>query len=338
MEERFILFLKSRKNRTILLSELEQQVSGNIDYMSFASVILHLEEMNILTRVKAHGENNKFPSLALTYRVNKSNLKQQLYEKLKDARFRLHPSINIEAYFQLPEERWDLDEPFIYKINQYIMKNGFPIEEVPAPERSFELVEDEKWITEGGGHELLERIHLWEHFKIIPVSDPLMFALNLEAIKQEKQLHLIVENKTTYQGLLPALQGGLFSTLIYGCGKKIVKSIEQFNYQLPLITTKHHFYYFGDLDYEGILIWHLLSKKIPVTPALPFYEACLRKPYAFGKQNQRPNEEALTAFLTFLQKDDQENLLEMFSSGGYYPQEIIKTNELQHIWRSAVWI
>lgn len=338
MEEWFISYLKSRKNRTVLLSELEQQVSGNVDYKEFAHIILKLEERNVLTRVKAHGENNKCPSLALTYRVNKNNLKQQLYEKLKEARFYLHPTINIETYFHLSEEQWDIDQPFLYKINQYINSQGFPVKEVPAPERSYELVEDEKWITEGGGQELLERVQVLDLFRIMPVSDPLMFALNPETMDRNGHLHLIVENKTTFQGLLPALKGSIFSTLIYGCGKKIIKSIEQFDYQLPLTSTKHQFYYFGDLDHEGILIWHLLSNKISVSPALPFYEACLRKPYTIGKQNQRSNEESLTAFIAFLGKEDQERLLEMFHNGGYYPQEIIKTNELQEIWRNSSWM
>lgn len=338
MEERLISFLKSRKNRTIELRELEQLASGELDYGTFAKAILNLEKKNVLTRVKAHGENNKYPSLALTYRVNQNNLKQQLYEKLKAARLQLHPSINIEVYFHLPEVEWEKDEPFIHKVNQYITRNGYPTEKVPAPERSFELVKDEKWITEGGGQVLLERIQVWEQFMIMPVSDPLMFALNINNINSKEHLHLIVENKTTYQGLLPALQESLFSSLIYGCGKKIVKSIEQFEYQLPLQMKKHQFFYFGDLDYEGIFIWHLLSQKIPVLPALPFYEACFNKPYAIGKQNQRPNQEALTAFLACLKKENQEKLLDMFNHGGYYPQEIIKTNELQQIWRNTSWM
>ena len=337
MEETFVLFLKSRKNRTVLLSELEDQVSGDVDYSRFAQEILNLEEKKVLARVKANGENHKNPSLAITYRINKSLLQVKLTENLKRARLYLHPMIDLETYFRLPEEHWEKDRPFLEKVDQYIRRNGFPEEQVPAPERSFELVEDEKWITEGGGQEILERIGVWNLLKMMPVSDPLMFALNPLCIQNEVHRHLIVENKTTYQGLLPALQDTSFTTLIYGSGKKIVKSIEQFDLQLPLQAKKHLFYYFGDLDYEGILIWYSLSKKIPVLLALPFYEACLRKPYAFGKLNQRPNEEALQAFVAYLNEVNQEKLKEMFQNGGYYPQEIIKTNELQHIWRKTSW-
>ncbi|WP_428911564.1 Wadjet anti-phage system protein JetD domain-containing protein [Niallia sp. Krafla_26] len=336
MEAQLISLLKAWKKKTIHLSELEQHITENVDYVTFAQVILKLEESTILTRVKTHGENHKNPSLAITYRIQKNLLKENLHEKLKSARLQFHPSINLEAYFQLSEEQWEKDLPYIHKVDHYIRKNGFPTSRVPAPERSFEIVENEKWITEGG-QEVLERIKMWEPLRIMPVSDPLMFAVNPHQLKTKTHLHLIVENKTTYQGLLPALQDSSFTSLIYGSGKKVIKSIEHFAFQLPLPKAKHIFYYFGDLDYEGILIWHLLSKKIPVKPALTFYQACLTKPYAFGKQNQRAREEALKAFFPFFTKEEQEKMEEMFQNGGYYPQEIVKTDELQHIWRNTSW-
>lgn len=338
MEEYYISLFKTKKNRTIALEELESHVSGDMDYKSFAETILALENKGVLTRVKKHGDNGKNPSLAYTYRINKSVLKQDLQQQIKTARLHLHPSIILEDYFHLPEEKWENDYLFIQKVNEYILQHGFPTDPVPAPERSFELVDDEKWITEGGGHEILQRIQVWDKLLILPVSDPLMFAVNSECMQQNIHFHLIVENKTTYQGLLPALQSSGFTTLIYGSGKKIVKSIEHFDYQLLMPSKRNQFYYFGDLDYEGIFIWYLLSKKINVFPALPFYVECLRRPYAFGKENQSTHDEALTAFLPYFQQEEQEQIQKMLQNGGYYPQEIIKTHELQHIWRNTSWI
>jgi hypothetical protein len=337
VKEKLMDFLKMRKKRTVSLSELEQLASGTLDYYSFASCVMQLEAEGIIEKVKSHGENGKNPSLSYTYRVNKSLLKQDLQEKIKEARLIVHPSIYLEGYFHLPEEQWKQDYPMIVKINEYLKKHSFPAEQVPAPERSFEMVGDEKWITEGGGKELLERIRIWKLLKIVPVSDPLMFAVNPLMIQNTSHKHLIVENKTTYQGLLPTLTETSFTTLIYGSGKKIIKSIEQFDYQLPLQSCQHHFYYFGDLDHEGINIWYLLSKKIQVLPAIPFYEACLSQPYVFGKQNQRKNDEAMNEFLSYFPKVQQAQITSMLQNGGYYPQEIIKTNELQHIWRNASW-
>ena len=38
---------------------------------------------------------------------------------------------------------------------------------VTAPERSYEITGDEKWIDENGGREILERVKLLEKLKII---------------------------------------------------------------------------------------------------------------------------------------------------------------------------
>lgn len=337
MKDTVIAFLKSIKKTKVTLNDLERLVPGTVDYMTFANTILTLEKQHILSGIKSHGTNGKNPSLFHTYSISKSALRQNITDQIKNARRELHPSINLEEYFHLPEEQFHQDLPYLRKIHSYIKKSNFPSDEVPAPERSYEITGDEKWITEGGGQLVLQRAKVWDKLSILPVSDPLMLAVNPDSIRNSTHFHLIVENKTTYQGLLPALPYTPFTTLIYGSGKKIVKGIENFEYQMPLPDSTHHFYYFGDLDNEGIKIWHSLSKKVEVLPALPFYLACLSKPYVHGKQNQRPNDDSLTAFLQFFRNEEGESIRSMLQDGGYYPQESLKTGELKTIWRSASW-
>ena len=89
-----------------------------------------------------------------------------------------------------------------------------------------------------------------------------------------------------------------FHTLIYGCGNKIVH-IEMFSLQYPVQGRVHEFYYFGDLDYEGIRIWHQLAKKKTIFPALPFYLACLQKEPGKDRVHQQPDQMALAAFLKY---------------------------------------
>jgi hypothetical protein len=210
----------------------------------------------------------------------------------------LHPSINLDEYYRQDPSVWKKDLPFLLKIDQYLKQTSFPKEQVPAPERSYELVGDEKWIVEKGGKEILERIDLFLLLKIIPVSEPLMFGINPNKLNEKTQYHLIVENQTTYQGLLPVLTKTIFSTLIYGAGKAAVKSIEQFSMQYP-IEANHQFFYFGDLDREGILIWYSFNQKEKATLALPFYLACLEKEAAIGKEYQKEHNMALEQFLDF---------------------------------------
>jgi TATA-box binding protein (TBP) (component of TFIID and TFIIIB) len=323
--------------RTIDLTRLEELTKSFVHtYEEFADVILQLEKDQILEMVKSKGRTARTPSLAYQYRIQKSVLASSHRQELQIYRNKLHPAILLDEYFRIDPVVWKQDLPFIEKIDHYLKAFGFPNEPVPAPERSFELVQDEKWIVEKGGKEVLERIGLYERLQIIPVSEPLMFAVNPGQIHKENQFHLIVENKTTYQGLLPALVDTEFSTLIYGSGKVIIKSIEQFPAQYP-VEANHEFFYFGDLDREGVSIWYSLTKRQSVKLALPFYIACLAQEPVKGKGYQLENREALQAFLTNFSKLHQDKIQKLLRLGTYYPQEILKSKQLQAIWRESDW-
>ncbi|WP_141604547.1 Wadjet anti-phage system protein JetD domain-containing protein [Terrilactibacillus laevilacticus] len=325
------------KKKTITLLELEHLLNPFFPtYEAFSETILQFEEREILVMVKAKGRTDRSPSLAFQYRINKSLLMRDFHKELQIYRGKLHPSINIDEYYRMDPSIWKKHLPFILKVDQFIKQNSFPTEYVPAPERSYELVGDEKWIIEKGGKEILERIGLFHLLNIIPVSEPLMFAINPKKINARKQYHLIVENKTTYQGLLQILRETKFSTLIYGRGKAIIKSIEQFSIQYPVVAH-HDFFYFGDLDKEGIWIWHALNNKQPVRLAMPFYFACLKKEPAVGKAYQREHGDSMKAFLLKFPLVEQEVIRNMLASGKYWPQETLKTRELQQVWRESDW-
>lgn len=324
-----------KKRSTISLEELEQLAPKVDTYEQFAALILDFEHDNILQMVKSQGRNYRTPSIAYKYRIHRHTLNRTYHQELQTYRLTFHNAIDLDAYFNLDHAQWAEDLPYLKKIHAYIVKKGLPTEKVPAPERSFALVGDEKWI-ENKGSDLLHRIQLFEAMKIFPVTDPLMFAINPAHVNQDHHKHLIVENKTTYQALLPALTETKFSTLIYGSGNKIPKSIENFPDQFP-VKGEHVFFYFGDIDQSGITIWHSLHQRQCAIPAIPFYEACLQKQKAYGKTNQRPNEQALAAFRTFFNKKASDHIQALLSEGAYYPQEVLKTKELQAIWLEANW-
>lgn len=325
LKEKILLF----KRKTIKLEELEKLFPQTASYQAFADDILALEARGILTMMPSKGRNPRSPSLAYHYRIKKSLLNEAYYKELQNYRIKFHNDINLDFYFKSNIKTWRQDLPYLEKINQYIEAKGFPVLEVPAPERSFELVGNEKWIEEGG-EDVLQQIKLWDKLKIMPVADPLMFAVNPNQMDVVTQHHLIVENKTTYQALLPDLPSSRFATLIYGSGNKIVKSIENFHKQYP-VDAAHEFFYFGDLDREGIAIWHRLDQKQTVTPALAFYEACLEKQVVFGKTNQAKNKQAIAAFVVYFPDELAQQIQKMLEDGAYYPQEVLKTEQLQEI-------
>ncbi len=328
--------LATYHKKQITLTELEQLMKASVNtYEHFANIVVRLEEEKILLMVRSKGRTTRTPSLANQYRIDKSLLLGDYHKELQHYRSLLDPSITIDDYYRMDPSTWKKDLPYILKINDFI-RTSYPSEQVPAPERSYEVLGDEKWISEKGGKELLERISVFGNLKIIPVSDPLMFAINPFKLAEEEQLHLIVENKTTYQALLPTLPETTFSSLIYGSGKKVIKSIEQFPMQYP-INAKHQFLYFGDIDREGIGIWYSFNKKQWAPPAIPFYEACLEKEAAEGKEYQKLHEESAEAFYHYFSTEKQAQMRNLLEKGTYLPQETLKTKELQKIWRESNW-
>ena len=179
---------------------------------------------------------------------------------------------------------------------------------------------------------------MWDLLEIWPIADPVSFAVNPAKLNEQHPKLLIVENKATFYSLLPALKDSDFTALLYGQGNAITGTIQVLHEQLPLNYDNVTFYYFGDIDAEGIAIWYTLQQKNAVTVALPFYTACLQKEAAKGKQYQRQNKIAIDAFVHHFSQQDSHKITAALQQGLYYPQEILSAEQLQHIWRNAQWM
>lgn len=337
MDTLLLTALRKIKRKQVSLGELEGLVAGETPYEKFAGLIGGLVDQGVLVAVKSHGCNGKPIPLANTYRIVHSNIPADHLTEIERLHFTLHPTIKLESYYRLGSAEWEHDLPYLLKIDQYLHTKGLPAEEATVPERSYLLVGDEKWIDEKGGKKLLERTGLWPLLKIISLPDPLMLAVNPKNLDKDRHLHLAVENKTTFHALLDHLPNTEFMTLIYGAGWKISADILMLDKQLGLPPSDSTVYYFGDLDYEGISIWHALNSRRPSVPAVAFYSALLTKTAARGKETQTRNEEAVKDFLSYFTAAEQEQILDILSTGRYYPQEGLSSSELGDIWRNSSW-
>ncbi|SDE25691.1 hypothetical protein SAMN02799630_05009 [Paenibacillus sp. UNCCL117] len=388
-----IQYIRASRKVTVELEQLERVFAGQaVDYEAFADGVLQLERDGVLEPVKAHGRNGKLPALGYQYRIRRQSIREEYVRRLHRYGITLHPLIRVDRYYGMSEEDWERDWPYIGQIDSFLKRSDLPEREAPAPERSFELTGDEKWITEKGGQSLLERLGLWAKLRILPVSDPLMLAVNPAAFRMHAEAgagrmqkpgehspdsewldgpeallpsgrtghggeqpggfprqpagnggqlrlhrHLIVENKTTFQGLIGVLPETAFTTLIYGCGRKIVGNLGMLTLQVPMADGESVLYYFGDIDTEGIRIWHELRQRHRVRLAVPFYTACLEKEPVAGKENQRRKDEATAAFCSELPEGLGRLAAERLSEGYYWPQEILSSAELVTIWRTEPW-
>lgn len=330
-------FLEKYSKSKVTILQLSEQCP-HVSYEDFAREVIRLEEQQVLTAIKSAGMNGKEPALANAYKINKKYVRQGLLQKVKELKKTLHPKIWVEYYLKKDLSELENDLQPLLQLNAYLQQEGFPKTKALAQERSFEIFKDEKWIVEKGGQQFLEKVKVWDLLEIWPINDPVSFAINPQGLNMDVHKILIVENKATFYSLLPALKETVFTALVYGQGNFITGTIRVLPEQLPLNYEKVNFYYFGDIDAEGISIWHKLSQKNNVPLALPFYKACLNKEAAKGKEYQQKKKEAIDAFLQYFNEEEVYKIVEAMQKGLYYPQEILNAEELQHIWRNARWM
>ena len=330
-------FLDKHVGRTLSLTEMERLVPGRVEYQVFASAVEQLMAAGILVPIKAQGTNQAQPALPNGYRIKKQRLKADFFEEIRSRQLSLHSLLQIDCYFKGSEALWHKEQPWLDKLEEYLVTHGLPQSDASVWERSYEMMGDEKWISDNGGRAFLQRVGILPKLKIVDLVEPLMFALNPRLIQDEHCYHLIVENKTTYDALAEILPETAFLTLIYGAGKCFLNSITQLERQLHMPHAQHSLFYFGDLDLEGITIWYLLHKRRQARLALPFYEALLGKDFKVGKTNQRRDSQAYAAFSSNFTNPEQQTIHNVFDNGGYYPQEALSARELQDIGRTTCW-
>lgn len=338
MYEKILRYLQTYKNSKISLGQLEALADPDMTYSSFQTTMQMLLDNQVLAPVSKHGTNGKNPPLPLTFRIQKSKVTQPLKQDIQAAQLRFHHTIKLDAYFSLPEIRWNKDLSYIERINEYLTRHGVPQEEATAPERSFHLVGDEKWIDEKGGRKLLETIGVWEQLKITALPDPLMMAINVMQFRESRNVfqHLIVENKTSFYAIQPILPLLPYATLIYGAGWKVVSGIENLPGQLVMgPEVKHCFEYFGDLDHEGLSIWHALYEKCKAMPAVDVYQRLLKQSPSKGKETQIVREEAVRRFVTFFSEEEGQLIQFLLQAGQYLPQEALEAKTLRDVMKQV---
>jgi len=344
--------LLKHKKKTITLDELMVIFDKINRYEDFYQAVKKLMDRGVLEGIPASGVNGRPLSLFNKYRLKKTAVEVDKSFIINEKIFTLHSLLSLDYYFAKELNVFKEDEPYIDKINEYIVKNGLP-KNMLVPELSYELVSDEKWIEKGTGMKILKRLGLWTRLDPIKEPDPVSFAVNKKLINKKKQRHLIVENKTPFLHLLSVIEESNYNTVIYGQGWKITSGLDLFARQYSFGET-NEFFYFGDIDNEGISIFLNLEEKYKIKPALDFYQSLYSKPWSKGKINQRYDKEKILGFIESLRKipmtqnsdrhvqdlqyikTQPDYILTMLTDGFYQPQEILTREETEKIVKQGV--
>lgn len=319
----------AKTRKTINLIQLEQVWPSGEGREGFVEAMDSLQAEGVLEPVKRAGRSPQ--GMAQRYRIRMDRLAAQQRNNLRKLHMELHPDISLLHYFKSHESELEKDLPDIKKVDEALRLKGLPQHPMTMPELSLWLMEDEKWLMDQRGRELLMHLGLWPKLEpwVMNHPEPLMLAANLNRISNEKgPLNiLVVENKSTYYAWI---KDPSWHCLVYGAGWKIVGNIRMLPQQLDLPAEKLMVTYFGDLDPEGIRIWHTLfrSSPFPVVPAVNLYKKLMKCPWRKGKENQRledVTQGAISRFVGFFSSEEADELAKRLNQREYIPQEALDT-------------
>lgn len=336
-------FIEASKNKTIF--EKDMLGFAELSYEEHVESVKSLVKNGILSPVTASGLNGRNPSLYNKYRIiNNTEIDTaSAYEHIK----LLHPYFNHQLYFERPKLYID-NEFAISALSDYLWNNSTELlEPMSINERSLKIWGYEKYLKVN--YALLKNIFKFNNWTLEGLNfyeTPEPF-FEYVFCRSSNMTVLIIENKDTWYTLRKVMTefdtnlilGTPFNAILYGEGRKITRNsgrLEEYAHEMFAGDTIE-FYYFGDLDYEGISIYQDLvrcNKNISIKLFVKAYEVMIELSKTClvpTKNDKRSNKKDAESFMQHLSIQSQTQLLEILESGRYIPQEIINYQVLTKI-------
>ncbi|SHJ54427.1 hypothetical protein SAMN02745248_00349 [Hathewaya proteolytica DSM 3090] len=291
--------------------------------------------------VKNSRLNGKNPSLHEKYRIIRKL--EDNSEFIDELTYHMWEGFDI-SYYKTHMDKYKEHRKYISMLNEFILKNRDKLNtSISMNERSFQIWGREKFLQKEEGKTILKNLGIsCEFLNYYDTSEPLAY---YSVSKEVPQKLLIIENKDTYYTMRRFLieRGGKIlgediGTIIYGGGKNICKTFKDFKISVEeyVCNKENQILYFGDLDYEGIIIYESLFNVnggiYPISPFVAAYEKMMDKveessvclPETKTGQNRNIGIEFMSKF-SCKSQNAIKNILE---KNLYIPQEIININDL----------
>lgn len=322
--------------KRISLEEL-LRTKQSLSYPEQHQYICRLIEEAKIKPVKASRTNGKKPALYRQYWILE---KQKDYSSYVDEiKYTFSPMISID-YYLAHLDIYEKDRPYVLMLNAYLKESKNRIQTPESwNERSFEIWNREKFLDREQGKMILKRCGIQtESLNIYRTTEPLSYYTHTRKTPQNL---LILENKDPFFSMRNFLLQGhtkIFGTeigtLIYGAGKGILRSFQDFDLCAePYMTHPgNQIFYFGDLDYEGIGIYESLAERFhekwEIRPFLPAYERMLAKAgnvKVLPQTKEGQNRNISTAFWSSFTEETVRRMNAILEANQYIPQEILNT-------------
>ena len=323
--------------KIIALAEIQEHYRID-NYMKLVDLVKSQIGEGTLIEVKASGSNGMAPPLYNKYRVK--SLEEDLSILADEITYSFPLYFNSEFY-RNNLRKYQMDRTYIDKLAEYF-RNHKQILSVPMSinERSFEIWGQEKFLKDGGGHRILRNLGLSiEDLNIYTTPEPFVY---YSGKKDHNQKVLILENKDTWYTLRKLMIQGQTSffgqvvdTIIYGSGKNIEKSLEDYPFTVEdYLREPSKILYWGDIDYEGIAIYERLKKRYTKTFQIELFKNAYinmlelaegrELPEVSDKQNRNIDDLFLNEMVQY-----RERILKLLQAGRYVPQEIVNYSILR---------
>lgn len=326
--------------KRITLDEIELQY-GIDDYQGLYQKVRMLIQKERIRPVYASGKNGKRPALYREYWILEEKEDNSKYTD--ELSYFYVPYIDT-SYYLRHIDQYKEDREWVLLLNQYLKTKRRKLE-IPKSmnERSFEIWHREKFLKEEKGKKILKRCGVsLERLNIYETIEPLAY---YSATKQVPQNILILENKDTFYSMRKSLMSGQntilgveIGTLIYGAGKGIIRSFQDFSLcaEPYMKETDNHIFYLGDLDYEGIRIYEglvrMFETECRIEPFKEGYLEMLHSAQAIGinclpdmKKGQNPDIDDI--FQKHFETDNFMRMQQILEQGKYIPQEILSIED-----------
>lgn len=323
--------------KRITLDEIQEQYQfGTYDEL-YQYIIAEISK-GVLKPIKASKSNGKKPALSMRYWVAEP---VKDYSKLEEELlYELSPLISNHYYLK-NLSLYEQDRNWVLMLNRFLInKRDLLNKPESINERSFEIWGQEKFLKKGSGMRILKNCGISsELLNFYDTIEPMASYTHTRNIPQNL---LLLENKDTFYSMRRHLLEGNnmilgmeIGTLIYGAGKGILKSFQDFSLCTePYMQNKDNkIYYFGDLDYEGIGIYEnlaaLFQKEYNILPFIPGYLRMIEKSkwVSLPETKELQNRNISEKFFSFFSPETVIQMKSILETEQYIPQEILNIRD-----------
>lgn len=334
--------LRDKFNKKKITLEKIEEIYKVSTYGELYDLILKLIENNEIEVIKSSGGNGRKPALYKKYKIVEKEEDNSFY--IEELTYKILSKFDI-SYYKKNIDKYKEHRNYILALNIFIKENE-ELLKVPLSmnERSFQIWGREKFLQKEEGKSILKNLGLnLDYLNYYDTSEPLAYYSKSKKVPQNI---LILENKDTYytmrRYLINSNNNNILrkeiDTVIYGAGKGIIKAFRDYDISVEdyLANKVNKIYYFGDLDYEGIIIYEKFydtyKDKYNINLFIDGYKKMIDKINNINclpKMKDGQNKNINKYFLDEFSLEYRLKIEEILKNNLYIPQEIINITDLQ---------